>query len=171
VEFLNLRPEFERLILAYQGELEKLGIKVSVRTVDSSQYQSRVRKFDFDIITRTFPQSQSPGNEQREFWGSEAASNTGSYNVIGIRNEAVDKLIDRIVLAKDRAELVAATRALDRALLWNHYVVPQFHTPFDRIAVWDMYGRPDKPPARGAAFLQTWWLDQAKARKLADERG
>jgi microcin C transport system substrate-binding protein len=170
-EFLNLRPEFERLILAYQRELEKLGIKVSVRTVDSSQYQTRVRKFDFDIITRTFPQSESPGNEQREFWGSEAAGKTGSYNVIGVNNPAVDKLIDRIVLAKDRAELVAATRALDRVLLWNHYVIPQFHTPFDRIAVWDMYGRPDKLPARGAAFLQTWWLDQAKARKLAGERG
>jgi microcin C transport system substrate-binding protein len=171
VEFLNLRPEFERMIMAYQRELEKLGIKVSVRTVDSSQYQSRVRKFDFDIITRTFPQSASPGNEQREFWGSETAGKTGSHNVIGIRNSAVDKLIDRIVLAKDRAELVAATCALDRVLLWNHYVVPQFHAPFDRIAMWDMYGRPGKLPARGAAFLQTWWLDQEKARKLSDARG
>jgi microcin C transport system substrate-binding protein len=171
VEFLNERPEFERLILAYQRELEKLGIKVSVRTVDSAQYQRRVQKFDFDIITRTFHQSPSPGNEQRDFWGSEGADMEGSRNVMGIRNPAVDKLIDRIVLAKDRPDLVAATRALDRVLLWNHYVVPQFHAPFDRIAMWDTYGRPGKLPARGANFLQTWWLDQAKAKKLSEPRG
>jgi microcin C transport system substrate-binding protein len=166
VEFLNARPEFERLILAYQRELEKLGIKVSVRTVDSAQYQRRVQKFDFDIITHTFRQSLSPGNEQRDFWGSEAADMEGSRNVIGIKNPAVDKLIDRIVLAKDRPDLVAATRALDRVLLWNHYVVPQFHAPFDRIAVWNVFGRPGTLPARGANFLQIWWLDQAKAKKL-----
>ena len=113
----------------------------------------------------------SPGNEQRDFWGSGAADQPGSRNTIGIKSPVIDALIEKLVVAKDRAELVAATRALDRVLLWNHYVIPQFHTPFDRIAVWDMYGRPDKLPARGAAFLQTWWLDQAKARKLAGERG
>ena len=90
--------------------------------------------FDFDIIVDRFPQSLSPGNEQRDFWGSDAADKDGSRNVIGIKNPAIDKLIDKIILAKDREELVAATRALDRVLLWNHYVVPQWHTPFERIA-------------------------------------
>ena len=167
VEFLNRQPEFERLILPYMKELEKLGIKASVRTVDSAQYHSRMQGFDFDITTHTFRQSDSPGNEQREFWGSENANKNGGRNIIGIKNPAVDKLINEIIMAKDRADLVAATRALDRVLLWNHYVVPQFHAPFDRIAMWDMYGRPATLPARGAAFLQAWWLDEAKASKLS----
>jgi microcin C transport system substrate-binding protein len=171
VEFLNLEPEFERLILAYQRELEKLGIKVSVRTVDSSQYHARLKKFDFDMVVHLFRQSESPGNEQRDFWGSDAADKPGGGNVIGIKNPAVDKLIDRIVMAKNRADLVAATRALDRVLLWNHYVVPQYHTPYDRQAMWDKYGRPSTLPARNPFFLQLWWFDEAKARKLAGPRG
>jgi microcin C transport system substrate-binding protein len=170
VEFLNLEPEFERLILAYQSQLEKLGIKVSVRTVDSSHYHARLAKFDFDMVIQTFRQSESPGNEQRGFWGSDAADKPGSRNLIGIKNPAVDKLIDRIVLAGNRADLVAATRALDRVLLWNHYVVPQYHTPYDRHAMWDRYGRPSTLPAR-PFFLQLWWFDEAKARKLAGPRG
>ena len=119
-----------------------------MRIVDTSQYQRRQDTFDFDIIVASFPQSQSPGNEQRDFWGSEAADKEGSRNVIGIKNPAVDKLIDKIILAKDRDDLVAATRALDRVLLWNHYLVPQWHIPFDRLAMWDMFGRPAKLPSR-----------------------
>ena len=170
-EFLNVQPNFERIILPYMRELEKLGIKVSLRTVDTSQYQGRVDKFDFDIIVKSFPQSESPGNEQRYYWGSEAADKEGSPNVIGIKNPAVDKLIERVILAKDRADLLAATQALDRVLLWNHYVVPQWHTPFERLAMWDVYGRPSKLPARDPSFLRVWWWDEAKAKKLADTRG
>jgi microcin C transport system substrate-binding protein len=169
-EFLNLEPEFERVILPYTRELEKLGIKCSLRTVDTSQYQGRIDKFDFDIIVRTFPQSESPGNEQRGYWGSQAVHVEGSRNVIGIKNAAVDKLIDRVILAKDRSDLVAATRALDRVLLWNHYVVPQWHTPFERVAMWDVYARPSQLPKRDPAFLQVWWWDTAKADKLAGTR-
>jgi microcin C transport system substrate-binding protein len=167
VEFLNVQPDFERVILPYIAALQRLGIKASLRTVDSSQYQGRIDKFDFDIITRTFRQSESPGNEQRFFWGSEAAGKDGSPNVIGIRNPAVDKLIDRIILSKDRADLVAATKALDRVLLWNHYVVPQWHTPFDRIAMWNHFARPARLPARRTAFLQVWWWDDAKGKAPA----
>ena len=127
--------------------------------------------FDFDIIVASFPQSESPGNEQRDFWGSDAADKEGSRNVIGIKNPAIDKLIDRIILAKDRDDLVAATRALDRVLLWNHYVVPQWHTPFERLAMWDMYRRPDKLPSRNSSFLRVWWYDEAAAKRLADARG
>ena len=104
-------------------------------------------------------------------WGSAAASKEGSHNLIGIKNPAIDTLIDKIVLAKDRAELVAATRALDRVLLWNHYVVPQWRAPFDRMAIWDMFGRPDKLPSQTAAFIQVWWYDDAAAKRLGGARG
>jgi microcin C transport system substrate-binding protein len=170
-EFLLVQPDFERVVLPYKNTLERLGIKASVRTVDTSQYQRRHDTFDFDIIVSSFPQSLSPGNEQRDFWGTPAASKEGSQNLIGIKNPAIDTLIDKIVLAKDRADLVAATRALDRVLLWNHYVVPQWRAPFDRLAVWDMFGRPDKLPSQSAAFLQVWWYDDAAAKRLGDGRG
>jgi microcin C transport system substrate-binding protein len=170
-EFLLVQPDFERIVLPFKTALERLGVKASVRIVDTSQYQRRRDTFDFDIIVASFPQSLSPGNEQRDFWGSEAASKEGSRNLIGIKNPAVDKLIDKIILAKDRDELVAATRALDRVLLWNHYVVPQWHMPFERIARWDMFGRPRKLPSRNASFLRVWWFDEAAAKRLADARG
>ena len=170
-EFLLVQPDFERIVLPFKNALEKLGVKASVRIVDTSQYQRRHDTFDFDIVVASFPQSESPGNEQRDFWGSEAAGKEGSRNVIGIKNAAVDKLIDKIILAKDREDLVAATRALDRVLLWNHYVVPQWHTPFDRLAMWDMYRRPDKLPSRSSSFLRVWWYDEAAAKRLADVRG
>jgi microcin C transport system substrate-binding protein len=164
VEFLSAQPDTERLVLPYTHALKRLGIQASLRIIDSSQYTARVRKFDFDIVTVTFPQSESPGNEQRFFWGSDAADAEGSWNVIGIKNPAIDKLIDRIILAKDRDDLVAATRALDRVLLWNHYVVPQYHTPFERLAMWNVFGRPAKLPRRDVEFHRVWWWDAAKAR-------
>jgi microcin C transport system substrate-binding protein len=170
-EFLLVQPDFERIVQPYKAVLDKLGVKASLRIVDTSQYQRRHDTFDFDIIVASFPQSESPGNEQRDFWGSEAADKEGSRNVIGIKNPAVDKLIDRLIMAKDREDLVAATRALDRVLLWNHYVVPQFHMPYERLAIWDMYRRPDKLPSRNSSFLRVWWYDEAAAKRLADARG
>ena len=170
-EFLLVQPDFERIVLPYMGHLERLGIKASVRTVDTSQYQRRHDTFDFDIVVSSFPQSLSPGNEQRDFWGSAAAGKEGSHNLVGIKNPAVDTLIDKIILAKDRADLAAATRALDRVLLWNHYVVPQWRAPFDRMAVWDVFGRPAKLPSRTAGFLQVWWFDDAAAKRTTDTRG
>ncbi|MBO0764068.1 MAG: ABC transporter substrate-binding protein [Hyphomicrobiaceae bacterium] len=171
VEFLNDQPDFERIILPYMGQLQKLGIKATMRSVDTPQYQGRVDKFDFDVIVRTFRQSESPGNEQRNFWGSAAADKPGSANVIGIKNPTVDTLIDKVILAKDRSELVAATRALDRVLLWNHYVVPQWHSPFQRLAMWNYYARPSKLPSRDPSFLRVWWWDEAKAKRTAELRG
>ncbi len=170
-EFLLVQPDFERIVQPYKAVLDKLGIKASLRIVDTSQYQRRHDTFDFDIIVASFPQSESPGNEQRDFWGSEAADKEGSRNVIGIKNPAVDKLIDRLIMARDREDLVAATRALDRVLLWNQYVVPQFHTPFERLAIWDMYRHPDTLPSRNSSFLRVWWYDEAAAKRLADARG
>jgi microcin C transport system substrate-binding protein len=171
VEILTEDPSAERFILFYKPSLERLGITVSVRTVDDPQYENRLRGWDFDLIVASWPESLSPGNEQRDFWGSPAADTPGSRNYIGIKNPAVDALIERIIFAKDRAELVAATRALDRVLLWNHYVVPQFTSDKSRTARWDRFGRPDKLPEYGsAAFPTIWWWDADKAAKTGNRQ-
>lgn len=168
-EMLLVQPSFERLVLAYKAELAKLGIQLDIRVVDSAQYQRRIRAFDFDMIVAGFPQSHSPGNEQREFWGSGAADEPGSRNLIGIRSPAIDALIERLVYAKDRADLVAATRALDRALLWGHYLVPHFYSPVDRVAYWRKFARPEVLPRHGSpvdAFTRIWWYDDSAAGRI-----
>jgi microcin C transport system substrate-binding protein len=170
-EFLLSSPEFERIVLPYVQDLQKLGIKASLRTVDSAQYKRREDGHDYDIIVDNFAQSESPGNEQRDFWGSAAAGRDGSRNTAGIQNPAVDKLIDKVVFAKDREELLAATRALDRVLLWNFYVVPQWHYPFERVAYWDVFGRPATLPSQTSALSQVWWFDADKQKALAGARG
>jgi microcin C transport system substrate-binding protein len=166
-EFLLVQPDFVRIVTPYKQALEKLGVKVSIRVIDAAQYQARVNEFDFDIITDTFAQSESPGNEQRNFWGSDAASRPGSRNTIGIKSAVVDKLIDRIIFAKDRDDLIAASRALDRVLLAQSYVVPQFFAPFERICYWNKYSHPDPLPSRAIGFPTIWWYDEEKAAKLA----
>lgn len=170
-EILLVQPDFERIVLPFIENLKKLGIAASVRIVDSSQYEQREKTRDFDIIVDGFGQSHSPGNEQRDYWGSEAAARDGSRNTIGIRNPAIDKLVDKVVFAKDRADLVAATRALDRALLWNFYVVPQWYYPYDRIATWDVYGRPAVLPSQNPAYVSAWWTDAARAGAVKAARG
>lgn len=170
-EILLVQPEFERVVLPYVENLKKLGINATVRIVDSSQYKRREDSRDFDIIVDGFGQSHSPGNEQRDFWGSEAADREGSRNTIGIKNAAIDKLVDKVVFAKDRTDLVAATRALDRALLWNFYVVPQWHYPYDRVATWDIFGRPEVLPSQNPAYVSAWWIDSAKLTALRAARG
>ena len=117
VEFLADDPSFERVFLFYKPSLDRLGVAVSVRTVDDSQYENRLRNWDYDVITASWPESLSPGNEQRGFWGSQAADQPGSLNLVGIKNPAVDAMIDQVIFAKSRADLVAATKALDRVLL------------------------------------------------------
>jgi microcin C transport system substrate-binding protein len=171
VEILIVQPEFERVVLPFKSNLELLGLQVSVRVVDSAQYERRITGFDYDMIVGGFPQSISPGNEQREFWGSQAADHQGSVNTIGIKNPVIDKLIDRIVFAKDREDLVAATRALDRVLLWNFYVVPQWYLDKEWIAAWDKFARPQTLPSQTSAFLQVWWYDAAADAKLSAARG
>ncbi len=166
-EFLLQSPAMERVVLPYKQRLERIGMDISVRVVDSSQYQERTNTFDFDIIVDSFPQSDSPGNEQRDFWGSQAADTPGSRNTIGIKNPAVDKLIDMIIFAKDREELVAVTRALDRVLLWNHYVVPQWFSPARRIAYWNKFDHPEPLPSRAIGFTEVWWYDAQAAQTLS----
>jgi microcin C transport system substrate-binding protein len=167
VELLVEQPAFERVMLFYKPSLQRLGIEVSVRTVDSSQYENRLRQWQFDIIIASWGESLSPGNEQRGFWGSQAADIPGSRNLIGIKNPAVDALIERVIYAKSRPELVAATRALDRVLLWNFYVVPQWTYPYQRTARWDRFSHPETMPKYGAAAFPTiWWWDKDKAAKV-----
>jgi microcin C transport system substrate-binding protein len=171
VELLSSSPNDERVFLPYKAVLERLGIAASVRTVDDVQYTNRTRSFDFDITSTVWAQSLSPGNEQREFWGSQAAQREGSRNLAGIADPAVDALIDRIIFAKDRDELVAATKALDRVLLAHNYVVPQWTSLKQRTARWDRYSHPDTMPRyAGAAFPTVWWYDETKAAKTGAPR-
>jgi microcin C transport system substrate-binding protein len=167
VEFLVDDPNAERFVSFYKPSLERLGIEVTVRVVDAAQYQNRLRQWDYDIIVASWPQSLSPGNEQRDFWSSPAADTPGSRNFIGIKNPAVDSLIETLIFAKDRAELLAATKALDRVLLWNHYVVPQWTYGKARTARWDRFARPATLPKYGrSAFPTVWWWDAGKAAKV-----
>ena len=140
--------------------------------VDEVQYQNRLRTWDFDIVIGSWPESLSPGNEQRDFWGSQSADRVASRNYVGIKNPAVDKLIDRIIFAKSRAELVAACKALDRVLLWNQYVVPHFNYNKDRTARWDRFGHPNPMPKymSMAAFPTIWWWDTEKAAKAGSRQ-
>jgi microcin C transport system substrate-binding protein len=163
-EILLISPAFERVVAPFAANLKRFGITASVRTVDQSQYINRIRSFDFDMIVGGAGQSESPGNEQRDYWSSAAADRQGSQNTIGIKNPAVDALIEKIVDARDRDSLVTATRALDRVLLWNHYVIPQWHVQIDRIAYWDKFGIP-KLPKYGADTM-SWWIDPAKEAAL-----
>jgi microcin C transport system substrate-binding protein len=166
-EFLVDDPATERFVLFYKPSLQRVGMTVNVRVVDSAQYENRLRQWDFDIIVASWGESLSPGNEQRGFWSSQAADIPGSRNVIGIKNPAVDTLIERVIFAKDRDELVAATKALDRVLLWNFYVVPQWTYGKQRTARWDRFGHPQNMPKYGAAAFPTiWWWDADKAAKV-----
>jgi microcin C transport system substrate-binding protein len=166
VEFLLDDPSSERLVIFLKPALERLGIDLTLRAVDNAQYQNRLRQWDFDMVSTLWSQSLSPGNEQRYFWGSEAADTPGTRNLAGIKNPAVDTLIERIIFAKDRDELVAATRALDRVLLWNHYVVPQFYLFKVRTARWDRFGRPEILPKYGmSGFPIVWWWDPERAAR------
>ncbi|HEX3710297.1 MAG TPA: extracellular solute-binding protein [Pseudolabrys sp.] len=166
VELLVTEPAFERVMLFFKPSLLRIGIGVSVRVVDSAQYENRLRQWDFDVITASWGESLSPGNEQRGFWGSRAADQPGSRNLIGIKNPAIDTLIERVIFTKDRDDLIAATKALDRVLLWNFYVVPQWTYGKVRSARWDRFSHPETMPKYGlSAFPAIWWWDAEKAAK------
>ena len=145
-EILLVSPLFERIVSPFIRNLKRLGVDARLRTVDQSQYINRIRGFDYDVITSGWGQSESPGNEQRDFWSSAAAGRQGSRNLIGLKDPVIDALIEKIVAARDRKSVITATRALDRVLLWGHYVIPQWHLKFDRIAYWDIFGRSAKIP-------------------------
>jgi len=164
-EVLLNSPLFERIVLPFAKNLEKLGVKAHVRTVDPSQYRRRTDSFDFDVIVGGAGQSLSPGNEQRSYWGSEAADIEGGRNTIGIKDPVIDELIEKVIAAPDRASLVTSVRALDRVLQWGHWVIPHWHVEFDRVAYWDKFGRPKITPIQGNQFF-AWWVDAKKEAAL-----
>ena len=166
-EVLLDNPTFERVALLWKPGLERLGIAVTIRSVDTSQFQKRQDSRDFDLIMYGQGESQSPGNEQKGFWSSQAADVPGSDNIVGIKDPAVDALIDRVIFAKSRDELVAATKALDRVLLAGAYVVPHWYLDADRLLYWNRFGRPATLPSQSASggFPQAWWWDAALAAK------
>ncbi|MEX2643800.1 MAG: extracellular solute-binding protein [Acetobacterales bacterium] len=167
-EILLNSPAFERIVLPFARNLERLGAEVSVRTVDTAQYQNRMDNFDFDMAVESFGQSLSPGNEQIDYWHSSRADDPGSRNIIGISDPAIDKLIELVLSAPDRESLITRTRALDRVLLWHHFVIPNWHIQSFRVAYWNKFGRPAESPKYGLG-LDTWWVESAKATQL--ERG
>jgi microcin C transport system substrate-binding protein len=143
-------------------------MKVDVRLIDDIQYVDRLREWDFDIVVTNWQESLTPGNEQRDYWGSRAADEHGSRNIAGIKDPAVDKLIDHVIFANTRNELVAATRALDRVLLWNYFVVPQWTLFNERTARWDRFSHPEHLPRYGmSGFPALWWWDVNKAEAFA----
>jgi len=164
-EILLSDPAFERVVLPYADQLRRLGIDVSVRTVDPSQYQHRMDAFDFDMTVDVFGESDSPGNEQSDYWSCAARDAQGSSNAMGVCNPAVDALIGKIVTAQTKPQLLAATKALDRVLLWNWYMVPNWHLDDVWVAYWDRFGQPGKPVRTGVEF-NSWWIDPARAAKI-----
>jgi len=165
VEFLYFEPAFERIMAPYARNLERLGIKALLRLVDPAQYQARLKSFDFDLIVQRYVQSLSPGAELRGFFGSRAADEDGSFNLAGIKDPVVDALIEKILSAPDRPALLAATRALDRILLFGHYMVPQWYKGGHNLVYWNKFSRPATKP-RFALGLDTWWIDPDKAAAL-----
>ena len=168
-EFLLDQPEFERVALPFIQNLARIGITANVRTVDPAQYENRMQNFDFDMTVMLYPESLSPGNEQRDFWTSESGKHVGGRNLLGIASPAVDDLVSLIIEAPDRQSLVTRVHALDRVLLQGYYVIPNWHFPYFRVASWDKFARPAVSPPYGLA-IETWWVDPAREAALDAKR-
>jgi microcin C transport system substrate-binding protein len=168
-EILMADPSGERLAAPFVKNLERLGIRAHIRAVDSAQYQNRMDAFDFDVTTELWPQSDSPGNEQREMWGSAAADLAGSRNTAGIKSPVIDALVEKVISAPTREDLETAVRALDRVLLWGHYVVPHFTDDGIKLAYWNKFARPEVLPEEGLD-LMTWWIDPVKVAAIENRQ-
>ncbi|MBC8130604.1 MAG: ABC transporter substrate-binding protein [Rhizobiaceae bacterium] len=158
IEFLGADPSSTRIFEPFANQLRRLGIRVNIRIVDASQYLALTNDFEFDVITDSFAQSLSPGNEQRDFWSSAAAAQPGSRNSAGVADPAIDALIEKVIFAKDRDSLVTATRALDRVLQWSYYAVPQWHLKGGWLAYWNKFGMPARQPAYAGLDPFSWWV-------------
>ena len=162
VEFLYWEPTFERIYAAFGRNLERLGVGVKLRLVDGTQYEERLKTYDFEITTDRFTFSLLPGAELYTFFGSAAADQVGSDNLAGIKDPVVDALIAEVVAARDRTSLVTAARALDRVLLWGHYTVPQWFKGTHHLVYWNKFGRPGLKPRYARGVIDTWWVDREK---------
>jgi len=167
IEFLLSSSSFERVLAPYVRNLRTLGIESTVRTVDASQYIKRREHFDFDVTIHWFIQGSTPGNEEYNYWHSKVADQNGSLNLAGVKNPAVDDLVTRITSANTKEELTTAAHALDRVLLWNYYVVPQWHNRSHRIIYWNTLARPAVTPPYSLALIDTWWSKEAANSKPA----
>ena len=161
---------FEALTLPVKQNCERIGIDMSVRTVDTSQYQRRTDTYDFDMVIDLWAQALSPGNEQREFWGSKAADIPGGKNSMGLKDPAVDQLIELIIAAPDRESLIVRTRCLDRVLQWHEFVIPQFYSAKELVAYWNRFSRPEKTAKYDPLAFDTWWVDEAKDKVLKRDK-
>ncbi len=170
IEFLLAQTEFERVLLPFKRNLSDLGIDLVIRRVDVSQYINRLRSRDFDMVVGSFPQSSSPGNEQREFWKSESADKPGSRNYIGLKDPVIDQLVEQLINADSRKSLVAHARALDRVLQWGYYVIPNWHIKTWRVAYWNHIGHPKVSPTNDVGIF-TWWIkpDAAPAVEIQSQ--
>ena len=168
-EIMLFGPSLERVVLPFVRNLTRLGIDVRVRVVDRSQYVNRLRSFDYDMFVTVWPQSESPGNEQRNLWSSAAADSPAARNYAGIRSRVVDEIVEKLIVADSRESLIAHSRALDRVLLWHHYVVPNWHSHGDRLLYWDKFSRPAMTPRYGTS-IDVWWFDAEKAKALEAAR-
>lgn len=157
-EILIDSPSFQRVLLPYVNQMKKAGIEADIRIVDPAQYKVRLDSFDFDMTVDVLPQSASPGNEQSIYFHSNQVDVRGSRNLSGISNPVVDELLKQINLAKSQQELVATVRALDRVLLWNYYMIPNWHLDYHRLAYKNRFKRPNNPATMSLGF-QTWWID------------
>jgi len=168
-EVLLYSPAFERIVLPFTRNLEQLGVKASISLIDQTQYINRLRAKDFDMVIWTQSQSETPGNEQRGYWGTVAADEKGSRNFYGIKDPVVDELVELLVVSESREQLNARTRALDRVLLWGFYVIPQWHIRADRILYWNKFSRPSTP-VRTGVMTGRWWYDKSKTKALENSR-
>jgi microcin C transport system substrate-binding protein len=165
-EILLDEAAFERIALPFKQNLDRIGIDMNVRTVDTSQYRRRTEGYDFDMIIGLWGQSISPGNEQREFWSSAIAEKQGGRNYMGLKDPAVDQLIELVIAAPDRETLVVRTRCLDRVLQWHMFITPQFRSGKDLVAYWNRFSRPARTAKYATIAFDTWWYDEAKDRAL-----
>ena len=157
-EILLTQASFERIVQPFIKNLKKIGILAKIKVMESVSYTNKVNNNDFDMIVQSFPVSLSPGNELNNYWGSKAASIKGSRNNLGIKSPVVDALIKNVVTAPSRKDLITAVRALDRVLLHNYYVVPQWHNASYRISYWNKLKQPAISPKYGLGIF-TWWID------------
>jgi microcin C transport system substrate-binding protein len=169
-ELLLYDPNFEKIALPFKKNLARLGVEVTVRTVDISQFRSRLDTYDFDMVSSRSKPIGSPGNEQREMWSSASAKQEGGRNLGGVADPVIDELIELVISAGDLEELIARSRALDRVLQWRFYQISQWYISNDRLIYWDRFSRPEIDPSR-IFTIATWWYDEAKAARLEAARG
>ena len=170
IEILTFSPIFERVLAPIVKNLKRLGIQASMRIVDTAQYTYRMQTFDFDVTTAAFGTSPTPGISERNFWGSKSAGQQGSVNYSGLQDPVIDELLKRIASAKDRPALTLAARTLDRVLLGNHYVIPEWFNATHNLAYWDKFDRPKSKPKYALGFMDIWWIDPAKEQALKNAR-